>query len=497
MLVAAKLIVHLPLLARYGYFRDELYFLDCGRHLGWGYVDCAPLVGVYAKIGLLLGGSLPAIRILPMLAGAGLVALTILLARQLGGGPFAQALGGVCALVAPIYLGTAGYLSMNAFESLFWMGCVYVLIRVIQTGDSHLWLWFGVLVGLGLENKHSTVFFGFAVVIALLLTPLRKELATRWIWLGAAVALMLFLPNLLWQAVNGFPTYELLSNVREVGKNVVLSPIDFVGQQVLLVHPATSPIWVAGLVSLLIGRLSRYRLLGWTFLVFFAVMMVLNAKNYYLAPIYPMLMAAGAVTVERWLAQWRVTRDRLWPRAAVLVSLVVLGAVTAPMAIPILSPESFLAYQEWLGFGPPKTEVAHVGPLPQFFGDRFGWPELVAEVADIYWSLTPEERARAGIYASNYGEAGAINLFGPEHGLPPAICAHQNHFFWGPPDFDGDTLIWLQWRREWLEELCGSVEQAGEHFHRWGMAEENRPIYICRDPVVSLAEMWPELKNWN
>jgi hypothetical protein len=496
-LVAAKLAVHLPLLARYGYFRDELYFLDCGRHLDWGYVDCAPLVGLYAKIGLIFGGSLPAIRILPMLAGAALVALTILLARQLGGGRFAQAVAGLCSLVAPIYLGVAGYLSMNAVEPLFWMGCVYLLIRIIQSDNSRLWLWFGVLAGLGLENKHSTVFFGFAVVVALILTPLRREFAKRWIWLGAAVALLLFLPNLVWQAVNGFPTHELLSNVREIGKNVVLSPIDFVAQQALLVHPATLPIWLAGLVSLMVGRLSRYRILGWIFLVFFGVMMALNAKNYYLSPIYPMLLAAGAVVVESWLAGWALTRDRLWTRFAVFGYLVVFGAVTAPMALPVLSPEGFVAYQEKLGFGPPKTEVAHVGPLPQFYGDRFGWPELVEEVAEIYWSLPSEERARTGIYASNYGEAGAINQFGPDLGLPPAICAHQNHFFWGPPPFDGDTLIWLQWRREDLEQICGSVEKAGEHFHPWGMAEENRPIYICRDPIMTLSEGWSRLKHWN
>jgi hypothetical protein len=386
---------------------------------------------------------------------------------------------------------------MNAFEPLFWMGCVYLMIRIIQSGNSRLWLWFGALAGLGLENKHSTVFFGFAVAVALMLTPLRKEFTKRWIWLGAVVALLLFLPNLLWQVANGFPTIELLSNVREIGKNVVLTPIDFVAQQALLVHPATLPIWLAGLVSLLIGRLARYRVLGWTFLVFFGVMMVLNAKNYYLSPIYPMLLAAGAVVVESRLAGWTLTRGRAWPRTAVMAYLVVSGAVIAPMALPILSPEGFVAYQEQLGFGPPKTEVAHLGPLPQFYGDRFGWPELVETVAEIYLSLPADERARTGIFASNYGEAGAINLFGPGHGLPPAICAHQNHSLWGPPDFDGDTLIWLQWPRESLEQICGTVEQAGEHFHPWGMAEENRPIHICRDLVAPLPELWPDLTHWN
>jgi hypothetical protein len=496
-LVAAKLLVHLLVIGRYGYFRDELYFLDCGRHLDWGYVDCAPLVAVYAKVGLLLGGSLPAIRLLPMLAGATLVVLTVLLARELGGGRLAQRLAGLCVLVAPIYLSFSSILSMNAFEPLFWMGCALLLIRIVRTGDGKLWLWFGVLAGLGIENKHSTLLFGFAVAVALLLAPQRRELGRRWIWIGAGIALLLFLPNLVWQIANDFPTLEDLRNVREVGKNVVLSPVDFVTQQILLAHPITFPIWLYGLASLLVGRLARFRVLGWTYVVFLATMMALNAKNYYMAPIYPMLLAAGGVAVEGRLERWAVTRGRSWAGAVVLAAVALAGVVAAPMAVPLLPPERLVAYLERLGFEPPKTEVEHIGPLPQLFGDQFGWPELAEEVARIYWSLPAEERARTGIFASNYGEAGAINLFGPAHGLPPAICAHQSHYLWGHGGFDGDTLIWLQWPREGIEQLCRSVEQAGEHHHPWGMAEENRPIYICRDPIVPLAKAWPRLKHYN
>ena len=180
-LAGAKLLVHLLLSNRYGYFRDELYFLDCGRHLDWGYVDHAPLIGLVAKAALLLGGSLPALRIFPAVAGAALVALTILLARELGGGRYAQSLAGLAVLVVPIYLGIDSILSMNAFEPLFWMGAVYVLVRISRTGNSRLWFAFGALVGVGLENKHSTVFFGFAVAVAVLATPLRRELRKPWI----------------------------------------------------------------------------------------------------------------------------------------------------------------------------------------------------------------------------------------------------------------------------------------------------------------------------
>lgn len=497
LLVAAKVVVHIPGLYRYGYFRDELYFLDLARHLDWGYVDCAPLVGIYAKIALLLGGSLPALRLLPLLAGAALIALTVLIARELGGGRFAQTLAGLSALVAPIRLAIDGLMTMNAFEPLYWMGCVLVLVRIVCTGNSRLWIWFGALAGLGLQNKHSTVFFGAAVLAGLLLSPQRRELGRRWIWIGAAVALLLFLPNLTWQAANGFPTLEDLANVRELGKNVALSPVHFIGQQILVMHPLVFPVWLLGLVSLLGGSLRRFRVLGWTYLVLAAVMIALEAKAYYLAPVYPMLLAAGGVTVESWLERWTLTRGRAWPRAAILAGLAVAGAVLAPLFLPVLPPARFLKYQEALGFSPAKTEVDHIGPLPQHFGDQFGWPELVEEVAEIYWSLPPEERERTGIFASNYGEAGALNHFGSALGLPRPICAHQNHWLWGPPDFDGDILIWLQWDREELEQICGSVEQVGEHHHPWGMAEENRPIFLCRDPIMSAAEAWPELKHWN
>src|SRR5262249_37645225 len=194
LLVAAKLLVHVATAGKYGYFRDELYFLDLGRHLDWGYVDCAPLIAVYAKVALLLGGSLPVLRTIAALAGAARVALTMFLAREMGGGRFGQAIAGLCALSAPIYLGLDSILTMNGFESLFWMGCAFLVVRIVRTGNSRLWLWFGVLAGLGIENKHSTLLFLGAFGIALLMTPLRRELTKPWIWAGAAIAIALFLP---------------------------------------------------------------------------------------------------------------------------------------------------------------------------------------------------------------------------------------------------------------------------------------------------------------
>jgi hypothetical protein len=386
---------------------------------------------------------------------------------------------------------------MNALEPLFWMGCAWVLIRIVRGGDSRLWLAFGALAGLGLMNKHSTVFFCLAVAVALLLVPERRELSKPWPWIGAGLALLIFLPNLIWQFRHDFATLEDLRNVARSGKNVALGPGEFFLQQVVILHPILFPLWMGGLVWLFRGRGGRFRILGWTYVVFFVMFFALKAKNYYLAPIYPMLFAAGAVGLEEGLARWPVTRGRLWPKAAVVALIVVAGLVVAPIALPLLPPEGYVAYAKAIGITPPKTEVAHRGPLPQLFGDQFGWEELTAEVARIYHSLPPEERGRTGIFANNYGEAGAIDLFGPRHGLPAAISAHQTHFLWGPGSFSGDVLIVLQDDRESLERLCASVEQAGEHFHPWGMAEENNPIFICRGLKTPLRALWPSLKKWN
>ncbi len=492
-----KLAFHLALANRYGTFRDELYFLDCGRHLAWGYVDAAPAIGLYAKVALLLGGSLPVLRSIAALAGAAVVLLTGLLAWRLGGSRAAQGLAAVAALATPIFLAIAGLFSMNVFEPLFWTGCAYVLVRLADGAPPRLWLLFGLLAGLGLLNKHSTAFFGLAVAAGLLLSPMRRTLATRWPWAGAGGALLVFLPNLLWQAANGFPTLEDLRNVARTGKNVVLGPGEFVLQQLLQQGPHLAPLWLGGLAWLLFARNGRYRVLGSAFAVFFVLMFAMKAKAYYLTPIFPIVLAAGAVGLDELLERRRRLAGRAWPRVAAAAYAVLFTVPVAPLVLPILDPPDFVAFTKSIGFEPPKAEVAHSGPLPQIFGDQFGWPELVAEVATVWNGLTPQERSRAAIFANNYGEAGAINLYGPAHGLPRAISAHQNHFLWGPRGFRGDVLVVLQDDRESLERLCGSVEAAAWHKHPWGMAEENGVIWVCRGLKTPLPELWPLLKHWN
>ena len=251
------------------------------------------------------------------------------------------------------------------------------------------------------------------MAVALLLSPERAWLRTRWPWLAVAIALALFLPNLVWQVRHDFPTLEDLRNVRRTGKNVVLGPVEFVGQQVMMLHPVLLPLWLGGLAWLFAGARGRYRVLGWTFVVFFAMLFALQREELLPRPDLPDAARGRRGGVEARSHRCTRPRDRRWPKGGDRRDRRPPRRSSRRSRCPSLSPERYVAYEQALGFAPPKTEVGHRGPLPQHFGDRFGWPELVAEVARIYHALPPEDRARAAIFANNYGEAGAINLFGP------------------------------------------------------------------------------------
>ena len=492
---AVALLVHLLTNGRYGYFRDELYYVACGQHLAFGYVDQPPLSILLLRLSeLLLGSSLFAIRLLPALAGAATVAITGLITRELGGRAWAIALACAGSLCALFNLAVGNFFSMNAFEPLFWMGCMYLLVRIINGGSPTLWLWFGVLVGLGLENKHSTVFFAAGVCIALLLTPERRHFAEKWIWFGGLIAFAVALPNILWQVRHHWPTYELLSNIARSDKNIALSPAQFIVQQIVFMNPGTLPLWLAGLCWVFGSRDGRrYMALGIVYVVLLGEFIILHGKSYYLAPAYPMLFAAGGVTVER------VFVNRLrWFKPGLLVLIVAAGALLAPLVVPILPPGKLVAYMRTIGLQLPRTETSHTAPLPQIFADQFGWREMVASVGHVYNHLRPEDKKRAAIFCQNYGEAGAIDFFGPQFGLPSAISGHQNYFLWGPRDWTGEVALVLDTHDDNEREQFASVEDLGQIVSSpWAMPFERRMhIYLCHDLKANVRDFWPRVKKW-
>jgi hypothetical protein len=492
---AAALVVHLLTNHRYGYFRDELYYIACGQHLAFGYVNQPPLsIALLWLSQLLFGNSLFAIRLFPALAGAGTVALAGLIAHELGGRGWALALSCAAALCAPFYLSVGNFFSMNAFEPLFWMGCICLLVRIINGGSPRLWLWFGVLAGLGLENKHSMTFFGGGIFVALLLTPERRHFTQRWIWLGGLIAFAIALPNILWQVRYHWPTYELLSNIAHSDKNVVLTPAQFVAQQILIMNPATLPLWIGGLFWLLAAREGRrYRALAIAYLVAMVAFIVMHGKHYYLAPAYPMLFAAGGVAAERLFSA-----QLQWLKPVLLAAIIALAALLAPIALPILRPEKLVAYMKAIHFEPPRTETSHTAALPQHFADQFGWKEMVASVAHVYHHLRPEDRERAAIFCQNYGEAGAIDFFGREFDLPAAISGHQNYFLWGPRDYTGEVVLVLDERADDEREQFAFVEDLGQVVSSpWAMPwEQRKHIFLCRNLKGDLKKLWPNVKSW-
>jgi hypothetical protein len=496
LLAAAAVMLQMLTNGRYGYFRDELYFLACSDHLAWGYVDFAPLVALLARLSrVALGDSLHAIRFLPALAEGAQILITGLLARELGGKRFAIFLSCLAVLFAPVILGNATRLSMNPFEPLFWMGAVYFLLRAINLDKPELLLAAGALLGLGLENKHSTAFFLASLTIGLLLSPSRYLLVSKWFWLGAAIAFLIFLPNLIWQYSHHFPTLEALSNVRRTHKNIELPPLSFLRQQIMMLLPVSAMVWIPGLAFLLFSsKVRNYRCLGITYLVFLAIMMRLHGKDYYLAPIYPIIFAAGGVFWEMTIAGHTKLR---WLKVALPAIVFALGVIALPLNVPILPVDQIVPYMNALGIKMSRTEVHDSGPLPQHFGDEFGWEEMVAATAQVYDSLTPEERAKTGILAGTYGDAGAIDFFGARYGLPKSISPHQNYYYWGPRQYTGEVLILLHYDLADAQRACRSVQVGPTLNPEYAMQEQHYTILVCRGSRLPLAEAWVRLKVWN
>jgi len=495
LLAFANIAFHWYFNNRYGYFRDEFNYMACGDHLAWGYVDHPPLVPFLLKISrMILGDSLRSIRFVPALVTSAGVVLTAMIARELGGRRYANFLAALAFVAAPVYLLNGSLLTTNYPEPLLWMGCVYFAILAVKRNEPRYWLLFGAVAGLGLEEKYSIAVLGFAIVAGLLLTEQRRVFAGKWIYLGGAVALLIFLPNLLWNVRHDWPFAQLMHNIRADGRDVALPPGEYFAQQILIMNPVTAPLWVAGVLTFLFSsRMKPYRFLGWSYLVAFTAFAGLKGKVYYLAPIYPVFMAAGAVVVEGFVAKWR----QGWLKPVFAALLVGGGAWLAPVVMPILTVDQFISYMDKLPFKVPRSEHSHMrAVLPQHFADQFGWEEMVATVNQAYMRLSPEERPGCGIFAQNYGQAGAIDFLGRRYGLPPALSGHQSYFLWGPRGYSGNCLIVLDDSRERLQQLFEQVEYVGSSDNPYAL-ERNIPVFICRKAKFgTLAEVWPQLKKW-
>ena len=479
LLAFGVLILHMVLSTRYGYFRDELYYIAASRHPALGYFDFPAGVAMIAwLVGHTVGYQLWALHLPPALAHAGLVLVAGGIAADAGAGAFGIGLAALAAAVAPGYLGSASILTMDVFDELCWALAGWAALRALQQDRPRLWLWFGAAAALGLVFKMTMLLFGSAVLVGLVLTAAgRRHLRTRWPWVGGAIAAVGLLPYLLWQVRHGWPTlsfYSAYGATRAAGGQ---SPAAFLIEQILIASLLSAPIWVAGLwFSLASPAGRRVRAIGLAYVLLFVVLAAFRAKIYFLDPMYALLFGLGAPIVEAWAVR-RAWRTVVYPLLVVLAA-----AILAPELMPILPPAAAVAYAK--------------GPLQQPLADRFGWPELTATVAGVYRRLPEADRAHACILASNYGEAGAIDFFGPAHGLPAAISGHNQYYLWGSRGCDFSTVVSIGLPPDQLARLFGSVQPAATVRCTYCVPDENGiSVDIDRMPRQSPTATWALLRS--
>jgi hypothetical protein len=489
-----RVAIYIVTAPNYGYFRDEMYYLACGEHPAWGYMDQPPLIAWLAwLLEHTIGVSLYALRFLPMLAGVGSIVMAGLLARKLGGGRWAMFLASLAVLVAPIYLTFSHLFTMNAFDPLLWTLIAWFLVDLVQTGKEKNWLWIGVLTGITLLNKYGVLFFIAGFLAGLAFSQLRRSLRQPWFWAGAAIATLIALPNFLWQLHWNFPFVQLVTSVRKNGRDVMLPPLSYLAQQSEMMGFVSSLLVILALWFLISPQGRRYRILAWGFLSVLGCMLLLKGKFYYVAPVYPVVFAPGAVCFERLTEGHRVK----WLRPVYALTMFVVGALMAPTAIPLLSIEGYLAYTKSLGIQQQKFENQPESRLPQIYADMMGWEDRVKLVAAYVRSLPPEEQRVTAIGASNYGDAGAVDLFGPKYGLPKAISTANNYWIWGPRGYTGQSLVLMdEDSPEKYNDHCKSLRLVARPDDPYARPDENYPIYHCTGLTPDLQSLWPNLKPW-
>ena len=480
MLATAAFALEMAVSARYGYHRDELYFIASARHLAFGYVDQPPITPLIAGSGnALFHGSLVGMRLAPAFAMAAMVVLAAKIAAQLGADRFAQGLAALSVALTGEYLGGAHLVSPTIFDWLIWAIASLVLIRLIKSGDPRLWLLMGLVLGVGLENKWNVAFFGIAMVLGLAVTPQRRLLMTGCAVAGGAMALAIWAPNLAWQASHGWPQFQVFSSLSQGAWH---NRAVYLPAQILYTGFVLTPIWIAGLVWLLRNpAAAAYRALAWIYLIVVITFLVLGGKPYYPGGMYTVILAAGSIPVSRFLND---ARRKVLKPAVVIAALIISVGALLPIALPLL---------------PAKT-LATV-PLQKInydLAETIGWPRFVATVAGVYRGLPGADRASAVILTQNYGEAAAIDRYGPALGLPHAYSGHNNYWLWGPPPGTVVATIAVNIDSARLTPYFSQVKQVVTFDNGIGVQndEQGAPIYLCTGQKQPWAQIWPAFRSY-
>jgi 4-amino-4-deoxy-L-arabinose transferase-like glycosyltransferase len=486
LIALAKLLFHVLTNGQYGWHRDELAVLDNARYLAWGYVAYPPLTPALARLALtLFGPSLVGVRFFAALAQSVVMVIAGLMARELGASRAGQIVAALAVAGSIFSLAESALFQYVAFDLLWWVLVAYFVIRLLKSEDPRWWLGIGAAIGLGMMTKYTMAFFAAGVVGAVLLTKNRRHLTSPWLWAGVALSLLIFLPNLVWQIRHDFVSLAFLSDIHARDVRIGRTGSFLTDQLYQTAGPFALPLWLAGLYAYFFGKDSaRYRMLGWMYVIPFVLFVLTQGRGYYLAPAYPMLVAAGAAAGDRWVRTMAKGWARLvWGAAWACVALDF--AIGAALMLPLAPVNSGL----W-----DVTSEVH-----DLFREEIGWPELTETVADIYASLPESERAQTGILTGNYGEAGAINLYGPAHGLPEAISGINSYWYRGYGPGDGpQTAIVVGFQRIDALRIFETCELAGEITNRYGVLNEetqyHRDIFLCRTLRRPWPDIWPEMR---
>jgi 4-amino-4-deoxy-L-arabinose transferase-like glycosyltransferase len=486
--------LHAVFAGRYDVFRDELYFIVCGRHPAFGYADQPPVVPLLAASLYALGHSVWLVRLPATLAAGALAWLAVRLARLLGGGGLAAAGAALCVIIAPMLMGIVATLNTTSFDPLAWTAIAGCFVYTAQTGDRRaLWLC-GIIAGVDLEIKYSLVFWCVSLAMGLALTPERKLLARKELWLGIAVAGLIAAPSLLWQALHGFPFLELAAAARD--KNADTPAVAFILNQTLVMNPLLAPVWLSGVVApFVIERLRPVRFLPLAFIICGVLVILTHGKDYYLAAAYPAVFVIGSVAIAHWV-QAAGGRAALagWAALAVAFSI-----FFSPVALPVLSVSELKAYMQHLPLKPQQQEKGFKGTLlPQLFADQLGWHDFTAEVGSAWARIPAAERARTAIKVDNYGEAAALDVYGRPYGLPPALSGHNQYYLWGLRGQNPVNLLVVQNHPERLAPYCQEATVLATTSSPDAMAYENgKVIAYCRGLKMDMKSIWPQVKSYS
>jgi 4-amino-4-deoxy-L-arabinose transferase-like glycosyltransferase len=479
LIASAKVALNLAAWDRYGFHRDEWYYITGGLHPSLGYVDHPPLTPLLAGlIYRLFGLDLVIFRLVLSLIAAAIIILAGLMARELGGGRFAQATSALAVLCMPAFLGSNIFFQTVTFDQLVWAVAIYLIIKLVRTGEPRWWLWIGLIFGVGFLTKYTVALLIIALGIGIVLTPERRWLTTRWPYLGAIIAFGVAMPHLLWQIANDFPTLEFIEN-NGAQTREEFSRLSLVLIQLLFVGPLAVPLVAAGGYWLFRSEGGRWRALGWIAVLPLVLIVIVQGKPYYPAPALPLACVAGAIATERYVQR----ANRRWLRVALPAALVVNMLIPLVYLVPLLPLET----ANDIGVFDANGELA----------ETIGWDEMVAQVGAVYATLPAQDQRNTRILTVSYGEAGAIDLLGSKYDLPKALAAHNSYFYWGPGE-DWTNVISVGFSAGSLRPYFDSCQQSGVVTNRYDIDNEinGYPILICRSIRVDRDEFWDDLRHF-